>query len=237
MALKKIGEESYTLETDSELVQTLVKAYRWYGPQFSPRDVPRFLDVGSVTETPAAMRGIRDYFVARYRALPEPVTHIVGFDARGFLFGPMIAVELNIPFVLMRKAEKNAGMLIKSEPYSKEYKEVAPEVMTIRADSIPKGSRVVLFDDVLATGGTALSGIQLVEAIGAEVVEFACVCSMPFLGGVERIHATGEGRYKNVRFVSLVTDDLFTEANCADTKDYSGPRVVSCSEVLKQQKA
>uniref|UniRef100_A0A0A9XPN1 adenine phosphoribosyltransferase n=1 Tax=Lygus hesperus TaxID=30085 RepID=A0A0A9XPN1_LYGHE len=111
------------------------------------------------------MKSIRDYFVSRYRAMGvNGPTHILGFDARGFLFGPMIAVELGIPFVLMRKAEKNCGLLVKSEPYDKEYKEAAPEVMTVRYGSIGKGARVVLVDDVLATGGTALSGLQLVDA-------------------------------------------------------------------------
>ncbi|EPY43257.1 adenine phosphoribosyltransferase [Angomonas deanei] len=71
------------------------------------------------------MRGIRDFLVQRYQAMEEKPTHILGFDARGFLFGPMLAAELSIPFVLMRKADKNAGLLIKSEPYDKEYKEAA----------------------------------------------------------------------------------------------------------------
>lgn len=66
------------------------------------------------------MKAIRDFFVARYKAMgSNGPTHILGFDARGFLLGPMIAVELGLPFVLMRKAEKNAGLLIKSEPYDK----------------------------------------------------------------------------------------------------------------------
>ncbi|KAG5476312.1 hypothetical protein LSCM1_04014 [Leishmania martiniquensis] len=178
------------------------------------------------------MKAIRDFLVGRYRAMIPAPTHILGFDARGFLFGPMIAVELGIPFVLMRKADKNAGLLIRSEPYEKEYKEAAPEVMTIRYGSIGKGSRVVLIDDVLATGGTALSGLQLVLASAAEVVEMVSILSISFLKAVERIHTTANGRYKDVQFISLLSDDALTEENCGDLKEFSGPRVISCGDVV-----
>ncbi|EPY32118.1 adenine phosphoribosyltransferase [Strigomonas culicis] len=180
------------------------------------------------------MKLIKDFLVERYNNMAEKPTHVLGFDARGFLFGPMIAVELGIPFVLMRKADKNAGLLVKSEPYDKEYKESAPEVMTIRIGSISKGSRVVLIDDVLATGGTALSGLQLVEASGASVVEMVTILALPFLKGVEKIHSTQNGRYKDVRFVALASEDSLTDANCGDVKDFSGPRVISYGDALKK---
>lgn len=232
MALQEVAPHSFELEESAPLVQLLKKNYRWYSPKFSPRDVPVFADVSSVTESPETMKAIRDYLVARYRAMPQLPTHILGFDARGFLFGPMIAVELGIPFVLMRKAEKNAGLLIKSEPYDKEYKEAAPEIMTIRYGSIDKGSRVVLIDDVLATGGTALSGLQLVDASGAEVVEMVSVLTIPFLKGVEKIHSTANGRYKDVDFVAFISDEKLSEDNCGDVKDYNGPRVMSYGDAI-----
>jgi adenine phosphoribosyltransferase len=232
MSLNEVAPHSYELDESHPLAQLLKKHYRWYSPKFSPRDVPVFADVSSVTESAETMKAIRDYLVARYRAMSPQPTHILGFDARGFLFGPMIAVELGIPFVLMRKAEKNAGLLIKSEPYDKEYKEAAPEIMTIRYGSINKGSRVVLIDDVLATGGTALSGLQLVDASGAEVVEMVSVLTIPFLKGVEKIHSTANGRYKDVRFVAFISDEKLTEENCGDVKDYSGPRVMSYGDAI-----
>lgn len=230
--LRNVSPNFETLVPEHPLAQKLTESYRWYSPSFSPRDVPRFADIGSITENAECMMGIRDLLVARYRAMPQPPTHILGFDARGFLIGPMIAVELGIPFVLMRKAEKNAGLLIKSEPYAKEYAEAAPEVMTIRNGAIEKGSRVVLIDDLLATGGTALSGLQLVEASGATALEVTTVMSLPFLKGVEHIHSIAGGRYKDVVFFSLLSDDALTERNCGDVKGFTGPRVMSCSEVL-----
>ncbi|GET89368.1 adenine phosphoribosyltransferase [Leishmania tarentolae] len=235
MSLKEIGPNSLLLEDSHSLSQLLKKNYRWYSPIFSPRNVPRFADVSSITESPETLKAIRDFLVERYRTMSPAPTHILGFDARGFLFGPMIAVELGIPFVLMRKADKNAGLLIRSEPYEKEYKEAAPEVMTIRHGSIGKNSRVVLIDDVLATGGTALSGLQLVEASGAEVVEMVSILTIPFLKAAERIHSTAGGRYKNVRFIGLLSEDVLTEANCGDLNDYTGPRVLSCSDLLVNQ--
>lgn len=90
---------------------------------------------------------------------------------------------------------------------------------------------MVLIDDVLATGGTALSGLQLVEASGATILEFVCVLALVFLKGVEKIHQTADGRYQHVPFLTLVTDASLTEKNCGDVIGYSGPRVLSCSDL------
>lgn len=232
MALRELSPEFFVVDPNEPVAKLLTSVYRWYSPRFSPRDVPRFADVSSVTESPETMKAIRDFFVKRYRSLEKPITHIIGFDARGFLFGPLLAVELGVPFVLMRKAEKNPGLLIKSEPYDKEYSEVAPEVMTIRRGSVPPGSRVVLIDDVLATGGTVLSGLQLVEACQATAVEVATILALPFLKGVEKIHGTAGGKYKSIPFVSLVSEEALTDRNCGDVLGYHGPRTISCGELL-----
>lgn len=230
MALQEYSPDFFVVDPNEPVAKLLTTVYRWYSPRFSPRDVPRFADVSSVTESPETMKAIRDFFVKRYRSMELPPTHIIGFDARGFLFGSLLAVELGLPFVLMRKAEKNAGLLVKSEPYDKEYSEVAPEVMTIRRGSVRPGSRVVLIDDVLATGGTVLSGLQLVDACNATVVEVATILTIPFLKGVEKIHSTAGGKYKNVRFISLVSEEALKESNCGDVPGYRGPRTISCGE-------
>lgn len=234
MSFTEISPNFLVLDSNEPVARALASCYRWYSPKFSPRDVPRFADVSSVTENPGAMKAIQQFLVQRYRSMAEPPTHILGFDARGFLFGPVIAVELGVPFVMMRKAEKNAGILIKSEPYEKEYSEVAPEVMTIRRGSIERGSRVVLIDDVLATGGTALSGLQLVEASHASIVEVVTILALPFLRGVQKIHSAANGRYKSVRFIALLSEDALTEVNCGDVKGYTGPRTISYAEALQK---
>ncbi|EAN94251.1 putative Adenine phosphoribosyltransferase [Trypanosoma cruzi] len=234
MSLEEVEPNFFILSPDSPLRETIQRAYRWYSPRFSPCDVPRFADVGSITEEWSVMRGIRDFLVARYRNLPEPPTHIMGFDARGFLLGPMISVELGVPFVLMRKAGKNPGILIESEPYQKEYKEKRAEAMTIRCGSIGKGSRVVLVDDVLATGGTALSGLQLVEASGATTIEFVAILGIKSLKGAQLSHSYGNGRFSKIPFFALVDESVLTEANCGDTAGYNGPRIIGYREALSR---
>ncbi|RNF19773.1 putative Adenine phosphoribosyltransferase [Trypanosoma conorhini] len=234
MPLKEVAPYCFTLSPDSPLWGQIQRAYRWYSPKFSPHDVPQFADVGSITEDPALMRAIRDFLVDRYRKFPEPPTHILGFDARGFLLGPMVAVELGVPFVLLRKAGKNAGVLISSEPFEKEYKEKNPEVMTVRLGSIGKGSRVVLVDDVLATGGTALSGLQLAEASGATVLEFFAILGLTFLKGAQLSHSYGNGRFSQLPFLTLVDESALTDANCGDVVGYEGPRTISYREALSR---
>nr|CCD12372.1 unnamed protein product [Trypanosoma congolense IL3000] len=233
MSLEELSPNYFTLSKDSPLREKVAKAYRWYSPKFSPHDVPRFAEVGSLTEKPDVMRAIRDFFVERYKKLPQPITHVLGFDSRGFLFGTMIAVELNASFVLVRKTNKSAGVLIKSEPYQKEYASETEEFMTIRSGVLNKDSRVVLIDDVIATGGTVLSGLQLCDACGATVVEVAAVLGLTFLKGSEPSHTYAGGRYSKVPFVTLVDESALTEENCGDVPGYTGPRTITCAEAKK----
>ena len=135
----------------------IAKNCRYYSPQFSPKDVPAFYDLSGVTENAAVFQKIMDVFIARYKAqmaAGNGPTVIVGYDARGFVVGPPIALALGIPFVLLRKAGKNPGPLVESSAYSKEYAEHQPDKMCVRLGAIIPGDRVVLIDDLIATGGT-----------------------------------------------------------------------------------
>ena len=76
------------------MVQTIAKSLPWYGPKFSPHDVPNFYDVSGITENPEAFKLVVDTFAERYESMKEKPTKIAGFDARGFLFGPTIAMRL-----------------------------------------------------------------------------------------------------------------------------------------------
>ncbi|CBH12206.1 Adenine phosphoribosyltransferase, putative [Trypanosoma brucei gambiense DAL972] len=233
MSLVEVLPNYFTLSKDSPLRKKFEKVYKWYSPAFSPHDVPRFAEVGNITENPEVMRGIRDFFVDRYKNLQQPITHILGFDSRGFLLGPMIAVELNVPFVLIRKANKIAGVIIKSEPYTKEYAAESEECMTVRFGSFDKNSRVVLIDDVIATGGTMLAGVQLVDACGATLVEVAGVLGLTFLKGTQPAHTFAGGRYSNVPFVTLVDETVLSDENCGDPLHHKGSRIISCAEAKK----
>ncbi|MFZ1301471.1 MAG: adenine phosphoribosyltransferase [Candidatus Microsaccharimonas sp.] len=115
------------------------------------------------------------------------IDKVVGFDARGFLFAGAIATELEIGTALLRKAGKLPGEVFEAS-YDLEY---GTNTLAIQADALQPNERVLLVDDVIATGGTALAGIELVRRSGAEVVEFLSVVDLPDLGGSRRIIDAG----------------------------------------------
>lgn len=119
--------------------------------------------------------------------LRDRVDKIVGFDARGFLFGAAIAHELGVGFAMLRKPGKLPGSVEQVE-YGLEYGRNALE---IQSDAVSKGERVALIDDVIATGGTARAGIELVRRRGAKIVEFTALIDLPHLGGSEVINIEG----------------------------------------------
>jgi adenine phosphoribosyltransferase len=220
-ALKEISHASATLDPESDIAKDIAKAITWFSPQFSPKDVPRFYDISSITENPPIFSKIIDIMVAHYEAMgADKPTHVLGFDARGFLLGTPLAVRLGIPFVMLRKKEKSPGVLIKSTPYSKEYNEETADTMVLRRGAIGKGDRVVLVDDLIATGGTAISGFELVHGVGATVVEFSAIIEIPFCEGIKKIHEYAGGRFKDVPVFTLIHDDMIGEVNCADPVDW-----------------
>lgn len=217
VAVTEVSPNYFTLDATLPVAKELSAAIKWYSPRFSPKDVPRFYDISSLTEAPALFNSVVDVMAQRYRDMgAKAPTHIIGFDARGFLLGTPIALKLNIPFVLLRKAAKSPGVLVQSDPYTKEYLEHAADTQAIRLGSIPAGARVVLIDDLIATGGTAISGFQLVEALGATVVEFAAIIGIPFLDGVGKIHTFADGAFKNVPVFTLIHDSSVKDENCGD---------------------
>ncbi|KAJ1488218.1 phosphoribosyltransferase-like protein [Baffinella frigidus] len=163
-------------------------------------------------------KGVVDLFEERYSAMPPDhrPTVICGYDARGFILGAPIAIALGVPFVLLRKDRKSPGVLVESTSYEKEYKETHNDQMCLRVGAITSSDRVVLVDDLIATGGTAVAGIELVEALGAKVVEFAAVTCLPGLGGSEFIHTAHGGRYSRVTVFTLVGDGAIPQEMCRD---------------------
>eukprot|EP00560_Eucampia_antarctica_P005270 CAMPEP_0197835318 /NCGR_PEP_ID=MMETSP1437-20131217/25378_1 /TAXON_ID=49252 ORGANISM="Eucampia antarctica, Strain CCMP1452" /NCGR_SAMPLE_ID=MMETSP1437 /ASSEMBLY_ACC=CAM_ASM_001096 /LENGTH=215 /DNA_ID=CAMNT_0043440655 /DNA_START=97 /DNA_END=744 /DNA_ORIENTATION=- len=144
-----------------------------YLPYFPFKGIPRFYDIGGFLEKPSVFQKIVDIFVERYREIG--VDSIAGLDARGFILGPPIALALKKPFLMMRKKGKMPNS-IESPAYETEYG--ARSGLTVSRDKIKKGDRVLIIDDLVATGGTLSSSIQLVQALGGTVVECACVVEL-----------------------------------------------------------
>lgn len=216
-------------QTDPRAVR-IAKSLPWYGPKYSPHDVPSFYDVSGITENPEAFREVIEVFVERYRAQgADGPTHVAGFDARGFLFGPSIAMALNIPFVMIRKAGKLPGVLVSSGKYVTEY---STDETVMRLGSVREGDRVVLIDDLIATGGTAIAGFNLVDQLGAKVHEFAAMVSLPFLDGVKKIHEYADGKFADVPCFTVV-DDSTIGADMGRDPPEGTPRIVPASDAAR----
>lgn len=114
---------------------------------------------------------------------PHKPDVIVGVESRGFLFGILLANKMNLPFVLVRKAGKLPYKTI-SQEYDLEYGTAKIEMHT---DSIKKGWKVVIHDDLLATGGTAAATADLIKQFGAEVCAFSFIVGLDFLNGKEKL--------------------------------------------------
>ncbi len=140
-----------------------------------------FRDITTLLQDPKAFKEICQIFYNRYAN--EKVDKIVGIDARGFLFGSVLAVELGIGFVPIRKKGKLPYKTI-SESYTLEYGE---ETIEIHEDAIDRGDRIVIIDDLMATGGTIAASAALVEKLGGDILECAFVIELPDLKGREKM--------------------------------------------------
>jgi len=112
---------------------------------------------------------------ARFRV--KGVTKILGMDARGFILGPPVALALNIPFIMIRKKGKMPNT-ISSEPYETEYG--SREGVCLQRGAVGEGDKVVIIDDLVATGGTLASCATVVKSQGATIVECCCVVELKF---------------------------------------------------------
>ena len=126
-----------------------------------------------------------DEFVHRYFDVKPDA--IAGLDARGFILGAVVAYELNVGFVPIRKKGKLPFTTV-SESYELEYGSATVELHT---DAVKPGDRVVLIDDLIATGGTMMAGKRLLEKLGATVIEGAAIVDLPELGGSQRLRDGG----------------------------------------------
>src|SRR6266581_1395574 len=155
------------------------------------RDVPDFpkkgilfKDITPILSDPALFRASIDLFLERCRGLK--IDKIVGIDARGFLFGSAVAYELGVGFVPIRQRGK-LPYRTDTAKYSLEYGEAEMEMHT---DAVRKGERVVLVDDLLATGGTSAAAAALIRNAGADLLEAQFLIELEFLEGRKRLEPT-----------------------------------------------
>lgn len=152
------------------------------------RDIPDFPQPGVVFKdiTPLLCDG--DALASCVEALADafsdkPVDKVIGIEARGFIVAAPVAVSLGAGFVPVRKAGK-LPWRVRSEEYQLEY---GTDSLEIHADALNPGERVLIIDDVLATGGTAAATARLVAGGSAEVVGFGCIIELAFLGGAGKL--------------------------------------------------
>ena len=154
------------------------------------RDVPDHPTPGIVFKDITPLLGCGDLYHAACKALAAPfhemgISHVISIESRGFLFGGPVALSLGAGLVPVRKLGKLPYTTAREE-YALEY---GTDVLEIHVDALPPTSRVVIVDDVLATGGTAAATARLVERLGAEVVGSAFLIELVFLHGRARLGA------------------------------------------------
>ncbi len=158
-----------------------IEEYITNTPDF-PKAGIQFKSYPELLKNPEAFHRVIRTFAKRYRDYHLDV--IVGLDSRGFIFGTALAYEMNIPFVMVRKEGKLPRKVEKID-YVLEYGKTTFE---IEVDSLHAGDRVLVVDDLLATGGTAAAASTLVERLGAEVVEVACLIELEGLDGRQNLN-------------------------------------------------
>ncbi|MGB4359970.1 MAG: adenine phosphoribosyltransferase [Rhodoferax sp.] len=147
----------------------------------------QFRDITPLLQDAKVFRVLIDAFVHRYMDAERRPDVVAGLDARGFILGAVVAYELGVGFVPIRKKGKLPFTTVE-ETYELEYGSATVELHT---DAVKPGQRVLLIDDLIATGGTMMAGKKLLEKLGAEVMEGAVIVDLPELGGSDKLRATG----------------------------------------------
>lgn len=156
----------------------------------------QFRDITPLLQDPRVFRVLIDAFVHRYMAPELRPDVVAGLDARGFIIGAVVAYELGIGFVPIRKKGKLPYETVQ-ETYELEYGSATVELHT---DAVQPGQRVLLIDDLVATGGTMIAGWHLITRLGAQVIEGAAIVDLPELGGSRRIRELGLALHTLIQF-------------------------------------
>lgn len=160
-------------------------------PDF-PKPGILFYDISTLLAAPKAWRHTIDQLAAQIGPLRPDV--LAGIESRGFLVAAPLALALGCGFTMVRKQGKLPGETV-SYSYDLEY---GSDTIEIQADAVKPGQRVVILDDLMATGGTMAAAVELFRQVGAEVAGTACIIELTFLNGAARL---------DVPFTSLVNYD------------------------------
>ncbi|KJF88563.1 adenine phosphoribosyltransferase [Photobacterium phosphoreum] len=167
-----------------DLITNSIKSIQDY-----PKPGILFRDVTSLMEVPEAYRATIAILAEKYQ--DQGITKIIGTEARGFLFGAPLALALGVAFVPVRKPGKLPREVI-AESYELEY---GKDTLEIHKDAIVAGDKVLLVDDLLATGGTIEATTNLVRRLGGDVADAAFVINLPDIGGEARLQGLGLNVY------------------------------------------
>jgi len=150
-----------------------------------PREGIMFRDITTLLKDPVGLRTTIEEIVQRYRT--EKIDKVAGIESRGFIIGAPVAFALGVGFIPVRKQGKLPAETIGCD-YQLEY---GHDKVEIHVDAISKGDRVLLVDDLIATGGTMEAAIRLVQEAGGEMVECCFVIDLPNIGGSKRLRQQG----------------------------------------------
>lgn len=159
-----------------DLIKNTIKTIPDY-----PKPGIMFRDVTSLMQDAEAFKSTIDLFAAKYQ--DKGITAIVGTEARGFIFGAPLAVKMGVPFIPVRKPGKLPRAVI-SQDYQLEY---GTDTMQIHTDALTESDKVLMVDDLLATGGTIEATTSLIRQLGATVNDACFVVNLPELGGEQRL--------------------------------------------------
>jgi len=168
-------QKKHEKQVDCEPLKELIRTV----PDF-PKPGILFYDITTLLKDKVGFAQLIDAFAAHY--IERDIDLVLGIEARGFIFGPALAYRLNAGFVPVRKPRKLPGPTIRVT-YDLEY---GSDTLEIHADAIEPGQRVVLVDDLLATGGTMEATIKLVQQLGGEIAGLGFAIELDFLKGRDR---------------------------------------------------
>ena len=157
-----------------------------------PKEGILFQDITTTLLDPVAFGHCVDILYERYK--DKKVDVVAGFEARGLIFGAPLALRLKCAFVPLRKPKKLPGETI-GEEYTLEY---GSDRIEMHVGHVKEGNRVVLVDDLIATGGTMVAGIKLMKKVKADIVEAACILELPLLKGKDKLVEHQVGLYTMV---------------------------------------